>query len=130
MKELIVAANIENLERVQDFVRAELSDCPAKIKNQLAIAVDEVFSNITNYAGTQEGDTVSVRILVGDEVILEFADAGIPYNPLEKADPELDLGLDQREVGGLGIFLVKSLMDSLEYRHEGGLNVLTLRKKV
>lgn len=130
MKELAVEAKIENLDRVQDFVRDQLRACPPKVRAQIAIAVDEVFSNIAHYAYVQDAGTVLVRVKAGDAVTIEFEDSGRPYDPLSSADPDLSLDVDAREVGGLGIFMVKNLMDSVAYRREGSKNVLTIRKSV
>lgn len=128
MKELIVEAKKENLEQVQSFVRTELSNCTAKEKNQVAIVVDEIFSNIAQYAYNGGGGSVIVRAKTNGELWLEFEDTGLPFDPLMQADPDTGLGADERGVGGLGIFMVKSLMDEVTYRREGQRNVLTLRK--
>ena len=63
-------------------------------------------------------------------VILTFIDSGIPYNPLDKADPDVTLSAEEREIGGLGIFLVKKLMDEVNYQYSEGQNILTLRKNI
>ena len=130
MRELIVEAKLENADRVQDFVRAGLAGCPAKTQAQLAIVADEVFSNIARYAYAQAGGHVAVRLAAGEDITLEFEDSGAPYDPLAKADPDLSLGLEEREVGGLGIFMVKNLADRVEYRREGHRNLLTIKKNM
>ncbi|MCL2048385.1 MAG: ATP-binding protein [Defluviitaleaceae bacterium] len=130
MKELIIGAKLENMERVMAFVEAEIADCPQEIKNKLAIVVDEIFSNIAKYAYyPQSGDAV-VRMSVGDEIVIEFADSGAPYNPLEKADPDITASASDREIGGLGVFMVKRIMDEVRYEYRDGQNVLVLRKKI
>ena len=130
MNELLVEAKIENLDAVMDFVNAWLEDCPQKIQNQIGIAVDEIFSNIANYAYRHEAGSAAVRIAVGDDVTIEFEDAGAPYDPLEKEDPDISLSAEEREIGGLGLFMVKNLMDSVEYRLEGNKNILTIKKRL
>lgn len=130
MKELIVSAKVENMEKVQAFVRAELAHTLPKTQNQTAIAVDEIFSNIVNYAypANAEDFKVTVRIDTKENIILEFEDIGLPFNPLVQQEPDISLDADERAVGGLGIFLVKNLMDEVTYRREGNRNILTLRK--
>ena len=142
MKELSIDVKVENLDTVLEFIEGELDAVPIKLKTQIAIAVEEIFVNIVNYAYTpvsesnsSVGDNVSfgnviIRIAVGDEVVIEFEDKGKPYNPLEKEDPDVTLGAEEREIGGLGIFIVKKFMDAVEYRYEDDKNLLTLYKTV
>jgi len=130
MKELIIDAKTENLGKVLEFVDAELSksECTAKVKTHIAIAVEEVFINISNYAYRPDVGGVVIRISVCEDVRMEFEDKGKPYNPLEKEDPDVNVEMDEREIGGLGIFMVKKIMDTVEYRNEDGKNILIIRK--
>ena len=130
MKELIIDAKIENLDMVLEFICAELEECECsmKMQTQIAIAVEEVFVNIAHYAYNPEVGGVVIRVSVEDEVTIEFEDKGSPYNPLEKTDPDITAGAEEREIGGLGIFMVKKIMDAVEYRHEDNRNMLIIRK--
>jgi anti-sigma regulatory factor (Ser/Thr protein kinase) len=130
MQELIIDAKIENLDAVMNFISSELeaADCPLKLQTQIAIATEEVFVNIAHYAYCPEVGGATIRVSVGDEVCIEFEDKGKRYNPLENCDPDITLGAEEREVGGLGIFMVKKIMDAVEYRREGNKNILTIRK--
>jgi anti-sigma regulatory factor (Ser/Thr protein kinase) len=142
MKELLIEAKVENLDTVLVFIAEELgkSDCSMKIQTQIAIAVEEIFVNIAYYAyhpdvegnasckGNASFRGVVIRIAVGDEIVIDFEDKGKPYNPLEKDDPDTTLTAEEREIGGLGIFMVKKIMDTVEYRHEGNKNIFTIRK--
>jgi sigma-B regulation protein RsbU (phosphoserine phosphatase) len=131
MKELKIEARTENLNKVLDFVKTELeaAKCPPKIQKQLFIAVEEVFVNISYYAYNPETGSALVRIKSNEnEIWLEFEDSGKPYNPLEKADPDITVPAEDRPVGGLGIFMVKQLMDWVEYRHENNKNILKIKK--
>ena len=136
MKELAIVAKTENLDAVLDFVSEQLetADCPMKSQTQIAIAVEEIFVNIAHYAYEPADDRppevggTLIRITVGDEVVIEFEDEGKPYNPLEKDDPDITTGTEEREIGGLGIFMVKNIMDAVEYRREEGKNVLLIKK--
>ena len=69
-----------------------------------------------------------VRVSVGDEVNIEFEDEGNPYNPLEKDDPDTTLKAKERKIGGLGVFMVKKIMDSVDYKFENGKNIVKIRK--
>jgi anti-sigma regulatory factor (Ser/Thr protein kinase) len=131
MKELKIEARIENLEKVLDFVNTELetSNCPQKMKRQLFIVVEEIFVNICYYAYNPETGSALVRIKSDEnEIWLEFEDSGTPYNPLEKTDPDITASVEDRPIGGLGIFMVKQMMDLVEYRHEDNKNILSIKK--
>ncbi|MBQ6803890.1 MAG: ATP-binding protein [Clostridia bacterium] len=133
MKELTLAATVENIGVVTDFVgeRLEKMNCPMKIQTQINIAIDEIFGNIAHYAYTPETGKATVRVEIDDDplsVIVTFIDGGVPYNPLEEAEPDITLSAEERSLGGLGIFMVKKSMDEMTYRHENGKNILSIRK--
>ena len=128
MHELFIEAKTENLDTVLDFVNEHIEHCNMKIQNQIGIAVDEVFANISSYAYNLSVGGVTIRLKVGDDIAIEFEDSGVPYNPLIKDDPDITLSADEREIGGLGIFMVKNIMDSVEYKRDGSKNILTIKK--
>ena len=136
MKEMFIDAAVENLDTVIDFVSAELekAGCPLDLQSKIALAVEEVFVNIVYYAyksvTPSEIGGVIIRMAVDSEVTIEFEDKGKAYNPLEKEDPDINAAAVDREIGGLGIFMVKKIMDSVEYRYEDGKNILILRKVI
>jgi len=133
MKELVVDAIPENNDAVLDFVRTELEaiDCPVKTQNQILISIEEIFINIAHYAYNPEVGKTRVCITISDNILkLVFEDSGKPYNPLEKADPNITASVEEREIGGLGVFMVKKMMDTVEYRYEDGKNRLTMTKVV
>ena len=135
MKELTIAATVENIGTVTAFVDEQLEalDCPMKAQMQIDVAIDELLGNIANYAyGTGKGE-VTVRFDFEPDsrtVALTFIDSGIPYDPLAKPDPDVTLAVEKRSVGGLGIFLVKKTMDDMTYARQDGHNVLTIRKRI
>lgn len=130
MDELTVKAKLEHMDAVQAFISVRLANAPPKLRNKISIAVDEIFSNIAVYAyGGGEGE-VTVRVQADGGVVLEFEDCGTAYNPLAAEEPDVSLSAEEREIGGLGIFLVKNIMDSAEYRREGGKNILTVKKNL
>lgn len=128
--ELKIEAKKENMSVVYDFVNKYLEGIPAKAKNHINIGVDEVFSNISRFAYAPEIGNVIIRIAVGDEVVIEFEDEGIRYNPLENKDPDITLSIEERRIGGLGIFLLKKIMDDVSYSYQNEKNILTISKKI
>ncbi|MDR0443177.1 MAG: ATP-binding protein [Treponema sp.] len=128
--ELSIEAKPENMDTVLDFINEHLGDCPSKVRNQIGIAVDEIFSNIARYAYHPDVGGAVVRITVDNNITIEFEDNGIAYNPLSADDPDVSLSAEEREIGGLGVFMVKKIMDSVEYRREDNKNILTIKKKV
>lgn len=134
MRELKIEAEVNRLEEVQEYVNEALEEAGFGIKQimQVNLAVEEIFCNIANYAyKPARGEAricCDVKKENPDRVVIEFIDEGIPYNPLEREDPDIMLPLEERQVGGLGIFLTKKLMDSMEYRHEGAKNILVVTK--
>ena len=135
MRKLDIPASTEKLPEVLAFVSDNLSEmrCSSKERTQIEIAVEEIFTNIASYAYSTDGGTATVRVELVDEplsVCIDFIDDGVPYDPLAKADPNTKLALDKRQRGGLGIFMTKKYMDSVEYSYKDGRNVLTLRKRL
>ena len=133
MKELTIAATVENIETVTDFVNEQLEslDCPMKAQMQIDIAIDELFGNIAHYAYNPEIGQATVRVEVVEEplsVVITFIDNGVPYDPLAKADPDTTLSAEERDIGGLGIYMVKKSMDDIAYEYKNGQNILKIKK--
>ena len=135
MKELTIAAKIENIEAVTDFVNEQLEalDCPMKAQMQIDIAIDELFGNIAHSAYNPEIGQATVRVEVVEDplsVVITFIDNGVPYDPLAKADPDTTLSAEERDIGGLGIYMVKKSMDDITYEYKDGQNILKIKKKL
>ena len=130
MKELRLEAAQENLDAVRDFVNGEIEKCgySDEIKNQINIAVEEIFVNIANYAYSPGSGEAAVFVSTAGKTSIKFEDSGRPYNPLLNAGPDLEKPLLEREIGGLGIFLVKKIMDNVEYCRTGNKNILIMTK--
>ena len=133
--ELEIEAVAENLPAVQSFVEEHLdtTDCPMKGRMQIMVAVEEIFINIASYAYRPETGKATVRVEVTGEpvsVTITFVDHGIPYDPLAKEDPDTGLSAEDREIGGLGIFMTKQIMDDVAYEYKDRQNILTLRKNL
>ncbi len=134
-KDLDIEAVEENLNEVMAFVDENLESvgCSMKAQMQINIAVEEIFVNICKYAYHPEKGRAVVRVAVSDEPVqvkITFIDHGKPYDPLLKVDPDVTLSADEREIGGLGIFMVKQTMDAVEYEYRDGSNILTLVKNL
>ena len=135
MKELTVEAKTTNIEAVTDFVNEQLEalDCPMKAQMQIDIAIDELFGNIAHYAYNPEIGQATVRVEVVEDplsVVITFIDNGVPYDPLAKADPDTTLSAEERDIGGLGIYMVKKSMDEIAYEYKDGQNILAIKKNL
>lgn len=133
MEKITVEATTDNLQDVIDFATAQLEehDCSMKVVMQMELVIEEIFVNVSSYA--YHPDTGDVTICVDfaenpSAVEMTFIDGGKPYNPLEKEDPDTTLGIDEREIGGLGIFLVKKNVDDISYEYADGKNILRVKK--
>lgn len=133
MKEMTIAAMVENIDRITDFVNEHLEaiDCPMKAQMQISIAIDELLGNIAKYAYPNDEGQVTVRLEHFENpaaVEITFIDSGIPFNPLAQTEPDITLSAEERSIGGLGIHLVKKTMSDVHYTHTDGVNMLTIRK--
>ena len=134
-KEIVIDAVKGNLPAVLEFVDSQLEeiDCPIKVQMQMDIAVEEIYINIANYAYSPDIGKATIKVGISDdnkEVSITFIDNGVPYNPLEKDDPDITLSAEERAIGGLGIFMVKKSMDDMFYEYKDSQNVLTIVKKL
>lgn len=131
--EMTVKAVVENLEKVISFVDEilETVECPVKVQMKIDIAVDEIFSNIAHYAYCPQTGMVTVQVEVLKEpwtVCITFIDQGIPYNPLSMPEPDTSSSVEERQLGGLGIYMVRKSMDAVSYEYREGENILTIKK--
>ena len=135
MKELTLAATVENIEKVTEFINGHLEEngCPARARMQIDVAIDELFSNIARYAYAPGSGTATVRYRFSPETRMAqitFVDRGKAFDPLQKPDPDTKLSAEEREIGGMGIFLVKKTMDDVSYEYADGENRLTIIKRI
>lgn len=110
----------------------ELASVDEVLYRKLNVVVDELVTNIVNYAYPNgENDYLDVEIMHDKELLtIRFRDGGVPFNPLEKAPPDITLPMDQRPIGGLGILLVVQKVDAIAYEYINGENVLTISFKI
>lgn len=131
--ERVFDASDESLHDVLAFVEEELDkhDCDIKTTMMITVVVEELFVNIAHYAyeGKEGSAAVSVEFLNND-VVIRFTDTGIPFDPTAKEDPDINASVEDRQIGGLGIYMSKKTMDDFRYKREGDKNILTIRKAI
>lgn len=133
MKEIVLNADDNFLDGVNDFIDGILEEngCPPDVVLKINLCVEEVFVNIAHYAYKPEVGQAKIMCEVREDprrAVIIFYDKGRHFNPLEREDPDINAGADERDIGGLGIFLVKKTMDRVEYSFEDGKNCLLLEK--
>lgn len=129
-REIVLEAQIENLERLLDILRGDMEsvECPPECQMSVEVCVEEIFVNIAHYAYEKDGGKAYITAILDTKGIsLCFRDKGIPYNPLEKEDPDITLSAEERQIGGLGIFMVKNMMNEVAYEYKDDFNCLTMK---
>ena len=131
MDEFEISASVENLHKIDAFISSRLEEagCPMKTMMKIEIIVDEICGNIVRYSGASF-IRVSFKKDEDNSVTLIFTDDGIPYDPLSAKEPDISASLDDRPIGGLGVFIVRNIMDKLSYENKNGRNILTAKKKL
>lgn len=134
MEDITLRSDAKNLSillsRLGEFL--EVHELPMTFRLHLELVLEELFINICNYAYSDEGDILIQWQIEEDpsRLIIRFADSGVQFNPLEKEGPDLTLGADEREIGGLGLTLVKKNVDGIKYEYENNQNILTIEKLI
>jgi anti-sigma regulatory factor (Ser/Thr protein kinase) len=125
-------ANIDNYDKLCSWIektRAEWN-ISKELANKIDICVEEVFANILHYAYSDKVGMFEVELKkTEDNIILEFQDEGVVFNPLDKPDPNLHLPPEKKALGGLGIYLTKKMSDDVVYKRENNKNILTIMFK-
>lgn len=132
--ERVFPAEDTALRDVLGFVEETLESagCPMKVTMALCVAIEEVFVNVAHYAyGDGKGDVkLAISLSENDStVIFRMSDKGTPFDPLKRPDPDITLPVEEKEIGGLGIFITKKTMDTVSYAYKNGENILTMTKK-
>ena len=129
----VFPANDESLSFALGFVEEELEklDCPLKSVMQITVCVEEMFVNVAHYAyGGNEGEVALSIDENARTVSITLTDSGVPFDPLAKEDPDITLSAEQRDIGGLGIFMVKKSMDEVSYERKDNKNIFTMKKEI
>jgi anti-sigma regulatory factor (Ser/Thr protein kinase) len=134
MIKLTVDATIDSLDIILEKLEEMLDDREFSPKSmmQMHVAIEELFVNIAHYAYPEDAPgkaDIDMDIDSDNVVTMVFRDSGQPYNPLAKEDPDVTLSAEERDIGGLGIFMAKKSLDSMEYEYINNQNVLTIKKK-
>ena len=133
MVEKTFEAKVENLDNVLAFMEDELVShgCAMKLIMPINISLEEMFVNIASYAyEPKTGDATITVDFEGDDVIIQLRDTGMEFDPLAKIDPDINASAEERDIGGLGIYMVKKYMDHCEYERKDNTNIFTMRKKI
>ena len=132
---LEIDADKNNLPKVLAFFEEAMANtsCPLKTQTQINLISEEIFINIAQYAyAPDKMGKVKISLLASKKnpqvIKITFKDKGIPYNPLKKIDPDITLSAEERQIGGLGIFMTKKMVDDIEYEYRDGCNILCLKK--
>lgn len=129
-----ISASVHEIERLNRLIRqfGELHELPSRALYSVNLALDEVVSNIVLYGYEDSNDDpIVVKMEIrGKDLMASVEDSGREFDPLSLPTPDLSAPLEDRQIGGLGIHLMRSLMDGVEYRRADGKNVLTMRKRV
>jgi len=126
---IALPAKLENLESLMESVSkcARTQGFDQKKVNKIELAIEEVLVNIFNYSYPEKPGEVEINCkMENGRFIIEIIDSGIPFDMTSLSDPDLTADVEERKIGGLGIFLVKRMVDELRYRREGSRNILSL----
>lgn len=128
MNEQTFDVNIENLSSMQEYISTwcEKNDVEMKVSTKISVCADEILSNVIYYSGA---DFLKINCEKNQNIILiSFSDNGKPFNPLsDSKEPDITASVEDRKIGGLGIFMVKKMMDSVTYERNSDLNILTIK---
>jgi anti-sigma regulatory factor (Ser/Thr protein kinase) len=137
-KEIRLRAAVDELDKLLEWLEAALeeAECPPKVANQIQIAAEELFINIAKYAyeipageNSPAGQAL-IRVAARNPFFyMQFEDSGTPFNPLEQPEVNTKAGIDERKIGGLGIYMIMKWMDEVSYIRADDKNILTLQKK-
>lgn len=132
MAKITIPANLENLESMIRFIEdgAKKQGFNSKKTNQIKVAAEEALVNVINYAYPDKSGDVEViyNATEGKGLVIEIIDWGVPFDPLSLPDPDTESSMEDREIGGLGVYMMRNIMDRVYYEREGDRNILTLVK--
>lgn len=132
MEKRIFQAIDTELPNVTAFLEKMLEEtCSMKSMMQIMVCLEEMFVNVAHYAYPNQEGSVAISLDITDGIVsVTLEDEGIPFNPLEKTDPDITLPADERDAGGLGILMVKKTMDEISYEYKAQKNVFCMKKKI
>ncbi|MGD2245337.1 MAG: ATP-binding protein [Candidatus Aminicenantes bacterium] len=133
MEKAVFESDLSETKKVRNFLRKSLLDL--KLSEEVHFAIElsvlEIFTNIVRYAYPKNKDRIFLKTWQEeDEVYVEIKDNGIPFDPSQEPEPDIEKIIETKEIGGFGILLSRKFMDGFEYRRENDQNVLTMHKKI
>lgn len=128
-------AKVDNLHEVLNFLEEQLEahEASMKVINVMSISIEEMYANVCMYAYVDRQTVGNCTIKISfenDIATVVLMDDGIEFNPLAKQDPDIHLAAEERDIGGLGIYMVKEYMDECTYERKDGFNIFTMRKAI
>ena len=125
-------AKKEELDNVLSFIHESLSEyLNQKLLLKIDLVVEEIFANIANYAYNNGDGDVEIEVKnIDNKIVILFEDSGVPFNPLEVPEVDVALPTEEREIGGLGIYMVRKIMDNVEYMYKENKNILVIEKNI
>ena len=133
--EKTVEAKVENLHEILEFVeeQLEIHEANMKVITTTSISVEEMYANVCMYAYESFAEPGECTVRIGFEdnnVYISLIDSGMEFDPLKKEDPDIHADIEERGIGGLGIYMVKEYMDECTYERKDGFNIFTMRKAI
>ena len=126
-------AELDNLHTLKSFIldHAGQTISAEKKRHEIELAVDELLTNVINYAYPDTSGKITIRCLVNEQgdFFAQIADTGIPFDPLKKREPEMGKSIEDSRIGGLGIYLARNMLDEIKYHRKNDMNILTICKK-
>ena len=133
MEKLTIEATVDNLSTVTEFITSSLEEknCSMKTIMQMELVIEEIFVNVASYAYRPNVGNVTIyKEFDNQSITVSFVDSGVDYNPLEHEDPDTNAEIEDRDIGGLGIFLIKKNVDEISYERKDEQNILTIKKNL
>ena len=130
-KTLTIEATLKNWNEVNEFLEDLTKNYPPEASMAIKIVVEEIFANVANYAYAPNVVLLTINVESSDspeKITFTFIDSGIAFNPLEKSEPDFSISYEEKEVGGLGIFLLRENADEIKYEYRDGKNILSVTK--
>lgn len=129
----VFPAVLSELANVLAFTDSELekAGCPIKTQTSVDVALEELFVNVASYAYPDGNGTAEIEVIADESeryVSVRICDSGLEFDPMAKPDPDTTLKANERQIGGLGIYMVKKMMDTVDYEYADGLNIITIKK--
>ncbi|MDO4199232.1 MAG: ATP-binding protein [Clostridia bacterium] len=134
-KKLIISSDVKNWNKIYEFINKYFTEnnLPKKMIFGILVSSEEIFSNIIRHSRSKIHDEIIISVENNHSakmVSLVFKYGGVEFNPIDADSPDVSVPLDKREIGGLGLVIVKNFIDDISYTYLEGKNILKISKKV